>query len=156
MRRRTTQDKNMPAAPLGFLKFIKKKLSAPRSKEEAEHLKRGRHGEKIAAKFLRKKGFRILRRNFKPSHGGEIDIVCRDEEILVFVEVKSRANETFGRPSAAVDSGKRLRIIHGAMAWLRLLDMPDITFRFDIVEIVADSDLTHIENAFALPEPYHY
>ncbi len=89
---------------------------------------------------------------------GEIDLVCRDREVLVFVEVKTRADEQFGRPAAAVDRAKRRRIVRAAIAWLRMLDMPDIAFRFDVVEVVAGpgGEIRHIENAFNLPEPYRY
>lgn len=65
----------------------------------------------------------------------------------------------FGRPAAAVDRKKRRQIIRGAMAWLRMLDMPDIAFRFDVVEVLGEAgafDAHHIENAFNLPEPYRY
>jgi len=83
---------------------------------------------------------------------------------LVFVEVKTRTSEEFGRPSFAVDRKKRRAIIRGAMRWLRLLGMPDVTFRFDIVEVVADAEdrhlrmakVTHIENAFPMPRRFVY
>ena len=65
-------------------------------------------------------------------------IVCRDKRHneLVFVEVKTRSSEDFGRPLDAVDRKKRRLILRGAMTWLRMLDMPDIVFRFDVVEVV--------------------
>jgi len=128
--------------------FSKTKLSP--------HLALGRRGEDAAVRFLKARGWHILRRNFRPRHGGEIDIVCRDGEVLVFVEVKARASEEHGRPAEAVDTRKRLRIIRGAMAWLRMLDMPEIAFRFDIVEVVGAGKVNHIENAFNLPSSYHY
>jgi putative endonuclease len=77
----------------------------------------------------------------------------------VFVEVKARSSEDFGRPMDAVDARKRRRLIRAGFAWLRMLDMPDVAFRFDVVEvIVAGSDLHihHIPNAFSLPKPFHY
>jgi len=76
----------------------------------------------------------------------------------VFVEVKTRRSEDFGRPAAAVDRKKRARIIRGAMEWLRLLDMPDITFRFDIVEVIMreTTEIRVIPNAFNLEHPYLY
>lgn len=122
---------------------------------EAPHILLGRRGEERATSFLKSVGFKILRRNFRAPTGGEIDIVCRDGEILVFVEVKTRSSEDFGRPISAVDRKKRRLIIRAAMAWLRMLDMPDTGFRFDVIEIVGD-EIRHIENAFNLPRPYHY
>lgn len=125
----------------------------------AEHLKRGTHGEKLARRHLRKHGYKILYRNFRGRTGGEIDIVCRDGDTLVFVEVKTRANEDFGRPFEAIKSDQRRRISRGALAWLRMLDDPDILFRFDVVEVVmtdAEPRIELIRNAFGLSEPLIY
>jgi putative endonuclease len=99
---------------------------------------------------------KILRRNFRARTGGEIDIVCRDGDVLVFVEVKSRASDAYGSPASAVDRKKRRLIKRAAMAWLRMLEMPGIAFRFDIVEVVGDGGPRHIEGAFTLPPPFHY
>jgi putative endonuclease len=132
-----------------------------RSKELLpEHLRRGARGEKLASKFLRSRGYKILYRNFKDRRGGEIDIVCRDGDTLVFVEVKTRGGEEFGRPVEAVDREKQRRVSKGGLAWLRLLDNPDITFRFDIVEVLlpehAEPHCELIQNAFELSQPYIY
>src|SRR5205823_11048924 len=113
-----------------------------RSKELPEHLRRGARGEKLAARFLRSHGYKILYRNFKSRRGGEIDIVCRDGDTLVFVEVKTRGTEEFGRPIEAVGREKQLRVSKGGLAWLRLLDNPDVVFRFDVVEVLLPSEGT--------------
>jgi putative endonuclease len=130
------------------------------SRSNPEHLELGTRGEKLACRFLRRNGYKILYRNFRGRSGGEIDIVCRDNDTLVFVEVKTRTREDFGRPFDAVDRNKQNRISRGGLAWLRLLDNPDILFRFDVVEvIIADGAKPRFEllrNAFALPEPYIY
>src|SRR5437764_13510844 len=78
-----------------------------RSKELSEHLRLGARGEKLACAFLRRKDYTIHYRNFRARHGGEIDIVCRDRDTLVFVEVKTRTREDFGRPVEAVNAAKR-------------------------------------------------
>ena len=87
-------------------------------------------------------------------------MVCRDRDTLVFVEVKTRTREDFGRPLAAVNRDKRNRISRGGLAWLRLLDDPDILFRFDVVEVViakgAEPRLEILRNAFSLSKPYIY
>jgi putative endonuclease len=133
-----------------------------RSKESSgpEHLRRGSLGEKLAGRFLRKNGYKILYRNFRGQSGGEIDIVCRDDDTLVFVEVKTRTREDFGRPVEAVGLQKQKRISRGALAWLRQLDNPDILFRFDVVEIIiaegAKPRFELIRNAFQLSAPYIY
>lgn len=125
-----------------------------------QHLRLGTRGEKLAGQFLRRNGYKILYRNFRGRSGGEIDIVCRDRDTLVFVEVKTRTREDFGRPFDAVDRNKQKRIARGGLAWLRLLDDPDILFRFDVVEVIiaegANPQIELLRNAFALPEPYIY
>jgi putative endonuclease len=130
------------------------------SKQSSEHLRRGAHGEKLACRFLRRHGYKILYRNFRGRRGGEIDIVCRDRDTLVFVEVKTRTREDFGRPIEAVGRRQQWRISRGGLAWLRLLDDPDILFRFDVVEVLMIGDakprLELIQNAFQLPKPYIY
>src|SRR6266571_5221758 len=125
-----------------------------------QHLRRGAHGEKLACRFLRRNGYKVLYRNFKGRSGGEIDVVCRDQDTLVFVEVKTRTREDFGRPIAAVDRQKQKRISRGGLNWLRMLDNPDILFRFDVVEVIiaegASPQLKLIKNAFPLSKPYIY
>jgi len=125
-----------------------------------EHLRRGARGEKLACQFLRSHGYKILCRNFRDRTGGEIDIVCRDGDTLVFVEVKTRGSEDFGRPVEAVNRQKQLRVSKGGLAWLRMLDNPDIVFRFDVVEVLlpneGDPQLELIQNAFELSQPYIY
>ena len=99
-------------------------------------------------------------RNFRGRRGGEIDIVCRDQDTLVFVEVKTRTSERFGRPVEAIGFEQQRRISQGGLAWLRLLDNPDILFRFDVVEVVIAGEgkpqLELIRNAFQLSKPYIY
>jgi putative endonuclease len=131
-----------------------------RNSSRPEHIRRGTLGEKLARRFLRKNGYKILYRNFRGHSGGEIDIVARDKDTLVFIEVKTRTREEFGRPLNAVDQQKRKRIARGGLAWLRMLDNPDILFRFDVVEILIGDDseprIELIKNAFQLPTPYFY
>ena len=78
----------------------------------------------------------MLYRNFRPPHGGEIDIVCREKKTLVFVEVKTRSADGLGRPADAVDAEKEEALIRGAQAWLRLLKAPETPVRIDIVEVI--------------------
>ncbi|HEY1582108.1 MAG TPA: YraN family protein [Chthoniobacterales bacterium] len=124
------------------------------------HLRLGMRGEKLAARYLRRQGFKVLYRNFRGRQGGEIDLICRDRDTLVFVEVKTRTREDFGRPLEAVNRQKQRRISLGGLAWLRLLGNPDILFRFDVVEVViAEGAAPRIElvrDAFQLSEAYLY
>src|SRR6266478_3974190 len=136
-------------------RFLPSKVSS-----RSQHLRRGAQGETLACRFLRRKGYKILYRNFKGHSGGEIDIVCRDNDTLVFVEVKTRTREDFGRPITAVDRQKQKRISRGGLSWLRMLDNPDILFRFDVVEVIIADDakprVELIRNAFPLSKPYFY
>lgn len=87
-----------------------------------------------------------------------MDLVCRDRDTLVFAEVKTRRCEEMGRPLDAVDRKKQGLIRQGAFYWLRLLEMPDITFRFDVIEVLATDpvEIRVIESAFTLPDPLRY
>lgn len=121
----------------------------------------GREGERLAKGYLRRRGFKILYRNFRAPGGGEVDLVCRDREAnaLVFVEVKTRTGRKFGEPGDAVTLTKQKLIARGAQAWLRMLDKPGVYFRFDIVEIVIADDKPEfnlIKEAFKMPEHYIY
>ena len=134
-----------------------------RSSESGKNADRwlGREGERLAARHLRRNGYKILHRNFRAPRGGEVDLVCRDKscDTLVFVEVKTRRGLGYGAPAEAVTRAKQKLIARGALAWLRLLDHPDILIRFDIVEIVIERDrpvFNVIKDAFQLPEPYRY
>jgi putative endonuclease len=126
----------------------------------SDNLRLGARGEKLACAFLRRQGYKILYRNFRARHGGEVDIVCRDGDTLVFIEVKTRRHDDLVRPSEAINAAKRKLISRGALAWLQLLDNPDILSRFDVVEIVLAEDgeprFELIRDAFTLSTPYIY
>lgn len=115
-------------------------------------------GEDAAARHLKRLGWKILRRNFRAPGGGEVDLVCRDQNTLVFAEVKTRRGEEMGRPLDAVNREKQQLIRRGALHWLRLLEMQDITFRFDVIEVLATDpvEIRVIESAFTLPDPLRY
>ena len=153
---------------MGLVRFIADLFSPSsrrnfRSPEEGENPDQwlGREGERLAARHLKRRGYKVLYRNFRAPHGGEVDLVCRDKtcDTLVFVEVKTRRSLAFGAPGEAVTREKQKLIARGALAWLDLLGNPGIFFRFDIVEIVVEGDSPSfhiIKDAFKLPEPYVY
>src|SRR5436853_4636743 len=130
------------------------------STSRPEHLQLGTRGEKLACRFLRRRGYKILYRNFRGRTGGEIDVVCRDNDTLVFVEVKTRTSEDLRRPYEDITAFQKRQISRGALAWLRMLDNPDIPFRFDVVEVIAAGEekprCELIQNAFELSAPYMY
>ncbi len=121
----------------------------------------GRRGERKAARYLKHHGYKVLRRNWRGPKGGEIDLVCRDvkNDVLAFVEVKTRSSLEYGRPSAAVDAAKQRLIVRGGMSWLRLLDDPEVAFRFDVMEIIESErglEYNLVQGAFHLPERYMF
>lgn len=106
----------------------------------------GRSGEDIAAKYLSKKKYQILERNFS-CHFGEIDLIVSDGTYVVFVEVKSRQNDKFGLPREAVNWHKQQTIIKCAQYWLFKKNLTGVLVRFDVVEIFR-STVTHIIDAY--------
>jgi putative endonuclease len=94
----------------------------------------GSYGERVAAAFVRRHRYRVLTRNFTSEHG-EIDLICRDGETLVFVEVRSRSGEQFGRPAESIDTRKEEAVRATAQDYLKLLKRDDIPHRFDAVEV---------------------
>ena len=120
----------------------------------------GRWGEEQAEKQLRALGWKLLGRRVRAGRRGEIDLLFREGETLVFVEVKTRATEEFGAPATAVDRAKRLQLSHAAVAYLRQLRVKPRYFRFDVVEVIGHPDkaeppiLRHIVNAFPLEGKY--
>lgn len=96
----------------------------------------GRRGEDAAARFLDRRGYEIVARNWTCA-AGEADIVARDGETVVFVEVKTRSSCEKGMPSEAVDAAKRDRYERIAALYLQGYDAVDVPIRFDIVSIVA-------------------
>lgn len=113
-------------------------------------------GEHLASRHLRHHGRRVLYRNYRGLHLGEVDIVARHGQTLTFVEVKTRTSAAFGRPADAVNLDKQRLIQRGALDWLRLLGHPKITLRFDIAEVLLIPGevpkINIIENAFTLPD----
>jgi putative endonuclease len=119
----------------------------------------GLWGEDEAERLLKGKGYRILGRRVRVGRRDEIDIVARSGDVLVFVEVKTRKGESFGRPSASVDSAKRHALSRAAVRYLQSLRDPRVKFRFDVVEVIGSTgegalDVRHIENAFGLERRY--
>ena len=107
---------------------------------------KGRKNEALAEKYLKKKGYKIIERNYS-NHIGEIDLIATDKDILVFVEVKFRQTDKFGLPREAVGIYKQNKIKRAATLYLQQNHLFDKQIRFDVVDILGD-EITHIENAF--------
>ena len=129
-----------------------KKLVANWFKETPEHLHHGRIGEGAAKKYLRKQGLKYLAENFGIPGVGEIDLIFREGDCLIFVEVKTRSSEEWTRPAAAVDRDKRKRLVKMSLAYRRKLPNPYVKYRYDIVEVLLAEgkvkEVRHIANAF--------
>jgi putative endonuclease len=127
------------------------KLKFWETASEPVHLKRGVLGENAAREFLQRKGLKFLTANFAGKRG-EVDLIFRDGECLVFVEVKTRSGEGWTRPSRAVDARKRRAVFRTATDYLRLLDNPRVAYRFDVIEVLLEGgqvrEIRHIENSF--------
>src|SRR5947209_12485784 len=128
-------------------------------KELPVHLLHGELGERAAKKHLRRAGLKFLTANFR-SDRGEVDLVFREADCLVFVEVKTRSSEDWVRPAAAVNKERRQRLSRVALDYLRLLNNPDIKVRFDIVEVLLQNgsvhEVRHLPNTFPMERPYRY
>lgn len=116
-------------------------------------------GEAVAERALRAAGYKILGKRVRFSSREELDLVARHKDVLVFVEVKMRGSEAFGRPIESVDRDKRRAMGRAAVHYLKRLGFPGIFYRFDVVEVVGepgdpDPVVRHIENAFTLDARY--
>jgi len=113
----------------------------------------GEWGETRAAAYLKKKGFKLLGRNIRIDRD-EIDLLMRQGEQMIFVEVKTRKSETFGRPSNAVGAAKRKKLQRAAKGYLRKINPKPTYIRFDVVEVIGQPDaadppeIRHLENVF--------
>ena len=110
----------------------------------------GKEGEKIAAAFLKKNGYRIIETNLR-CFLGEIDIIAREKGELVFIEVKTRKSEELGYPEQAVGIKKQKKMSQLAMWYLQKKNLTEIRARFDVVAITmsfSGNDIHLIKNAF--------
>jgi putative endonuclease len=135
------------------LKWWKDRETGPESH------RRGAAGERAAKERLQRDGMKFLTANFRTERG-EIDLIFRDDDCLVFVEVKTRALGGWTRPAAAVNARKRRALTRCAFDYLRLLKNPPIKIRFDVVEVLLEDDtvaeVRHLPNTFTLVQPYRY
>ncbi|MDD4178557.1 MAG: YraN family protein [Candidatus Margulisbacteria bacterium] len=94
----------------------------------------GKQGEATAEQYLQQKGYDIIERNFH-SQQGEIDLIAKEGDFLVFVEVKSYSFRSYGSPVGAVRKMKKQSIIHAARTYLYKKNIKDTYCRFDVVAI---------------------
>lgn len=147
---------------LGWLKEVWSRIArreGPVARAEAEA---GARGEQAAADYLKSRhGFAIVTRNWRSPRDrrDEIDLVCRDGDVLVFVEVKARAEGALVSGFEAVNDRKKRALRRAVHAYLAALASPPRTFRFDVAEVTLSGRLPpqvmHYENAPLFPKGYH-
>ena len=124
-------------------------------KKPAPHLTLGRRGEDAAAGILRRAGMSILDRNWREGRL-ELDLVCKDGDTVVFVEVKTRSTAERGGPEGALTQAKQRSLSRAAQAWLAAHEAWDAPCRFDVVALVARDgtfSAEHYRHAFDLASP---
>ncbi|MDD5677790.1 MAG: YraN family protein [Kiritimatiellae bacterium] len=140
-------------------KTVKRLLFHGTSSDTGKPPSSGQWGEAQAERTLRQKGYAILGRRVRIGRRDELDLVARDGNVLVFVEVKTRKTEVFGRPNDSVNHAKRHYLSRAAVRYLKHLRQRPEAFRFDVVEVIGTVDtpsplIRHIENAFSLDRCY--
>ena len=112
----------------------------------------GELGERIAERWLRGRGWRIMQRRFRSGHR-DIDLVAERDGVVAFVEVKARRGGEFGDPVEAVDWRKQRELGRSAKVWIARHGRRDEAYRFDVVGVLVDGSrvrVRHIEDAFCL------
>lgn len=118
----------------------------PDSPQDVHKKVLGKKGEKLATDYLKKQGYKILKRNYKTPFG-EADIIVQDKDEIVFVEVKTRIGDRYGTPREAVTKTKQQRYYKIAECyWLKTGEEPNA--RFDVIEVYEDGRIEQYKNAF--------
>jgi len=111
----------------------------------------GRRGEDLAHRYLRNAGFTVVARNYRPNEGeAEIDIIARDGDTVVFIEVKTRSSAEFGAPDRAIGIDKEKHIVRAARSYVTRAGITWNQVRFDTISIVLTNppSLVHQQDAF--------
>jgi putative endonuclease len=115
----------------------------------------GKKGEEAALRFLKRKGYRILQKNYVCKMG-EVDLIAKEKDTLVFIEVKTRTSTTFGPPQLAVNAAKQIQLSQAALCFLKENKLEDVRARFDVVAILLGPEgekIELIQDAFDLRWP---
>jgi putative endonuclease len=111
----------------------------------------GRYGEDLAHRFLERAGLAVIARNYRPRGGeAEVDLVARDGDLLVFVEVKTRTTAEYGSPDRAIGTEKQRNIVRAARAFAQRAEIPWSAVRFDTVSVLMTDPpaIEHTKDAF--------
>jgi putative endonuclease len=112
----------------------------------------GKKGEEVALRFLKKRGYRIIEKNYVCKMG-EMDIIAREKDTLAFIEVKTRTTTEFGPPQLAVNASKQRQLSKVALNYLKEKQLEDVKARFDVVAILLGQkreEIDLIRDAFDL------
>ena len=115
----------------------------------------GKSGEDAAVDFLKKKGYKVLARNWRFRRLGEIDIVAKLKDTICFIEVKTRKDDKFGTPYEAVDGRKQFKLSGLAISYLKSKNLMDSAARFDVVSICGE-EISLFTDAFPLSDKFLY
>ena len=113
----------------------------------------GELGERIAERWLRRQGWRVVQRRFRSGHR-DIDLVVAQDDVVAFVEVKARRGAKFGDPVEAVNWNKQRQLVRSASVWIERHGRPSESYRFDVVGVLVEGErvrVRHIPNAFSIP-----
>lgn len=103
----------------------------------------GKYGEDVVCRYLINNNYKVIERNFRCKHG-EIDIIAKDKNILVFIEVKTRSNLNYGTPAEAVDYKKINHIYKSANIYLKMQKLDNIMIRFDVIEVYIQNNMCKV------------
>jgi putative endonuclease len=115
----------------------------------------GEVGERVAERWLRRQGWRVLQRRFRSGHR-DIDLVAERDGTVAFVEVKARHGSTFGDPVEAVNWKKQRELARSAAVWIDRHGRPRESYRFDVIGVLVDGErvrVRHVANAFEIRSP---
>ena len=120
----------------------------------------GFEGERLAEKYLKRKGYKIIQKNYRCKLG-EIDIIAEQNKVIIFVEVRSKHSEKLGLPQDSINTAKIGQISRAALCYIKEKKLIDQTCRFDVIAITFPTNsqepkIEHIENAFELSRRYTY
>ncbi len=140
---RKTPEGTPPSSVGSTAKTVKPSEAAAHA--PAAHLRLGQEGEEAAAGLLARKGYALLARNWRQARL-ELDMVCRDGDTIVFVEVKTRSSDRYGGPAHAVSPSKQRVLCRAARAWLAAHEAWDKPCRFDVICALRTGDTLHLEH----------
>lgn len=137
-------------------KFFSKALSVPDS--ESSRAERGRYGEDLAAQYCKRElGYRQIARNWRYKQD-EVDLICRDGEVLVFIEVRARSESALVSGFDSVDAKKKQKLLRACKAYLKQLSHPPKHLRFDVIGVVLrenePGEVRHYQNIALFPKHY--